>query len=350
MNFSKVTLFIVPASNTLPTTGSTQDLTGTQFGIFRNDYSVASAANIAAAPYIYVAQKRPQVIPGLGTKRSDKLYKNKAIELYKVTGSATAAVQITEVSGFTAGCGETVSITLRLFSNYINTGFFNGLTRTVTIKTPCCDCGDDPCTDVDVEALVDDFVAAINAEERLSEFVTATKDESDPEDIKLVITGKALTQYGERCDPTAFPFEYDRMHFFTYAYKGPDTTQDYNAYDACDTFATAEVTQKATYATGTPDEIKQMEKNWYSYQTIFKSLFSDTNFNNAFTSEVSDAVAAYTTLYIRFYDPKEDAYSAESNQQSMVIIAAPPTEAAAIETRLELFFGADAFVDKSSAQ
>src|SRR5690606_14933949 len=141
----------------------------------------------------------------------------------------------------------TVSISLRLFSNYINTGFYNGLTRTVTIKTPCCECGEDPCTQVDIEDLVDQFVAAINAEPRLSQFVTATKDVTDPDDIKLVITGNALTVYGERCDPTAFPYEYDRMYFRTYAYRGPETTQDYNVFDSCDLFATAEVTQNATY-------------------------------------------------------------------------------------------------------
>lgn len=348
MDFGKTTLFVVPAGNSLPTTGSTDALTASQFGIFRPDYSVASAANIGAAQYIYLFQGRPQVLPILGTKRSNKIYRDKVIETYKITGSATANVQITHVTGFAAQCGETVSLSLRLFSTYINTGFYNGLTRTVTIQTPCCDCGSDPCTDVDVEALVDSFVTAINIEPRLSHFVTASKTGSGS-GATLVITGNALDVYGNRCDPHAFPFEYDRMYFRTYAYRGPETTQDYNVFDTCDLFATATVTQKSTYATGLPAEITQLEKNWLSYQNPLQStLFSNTNFNNAYTTEVSTGVTAYTTLYIRYYDPMNNAFTDVSDQESWAIIAAPPTEAAAILTRLELYFGTGAFLDKTS--
>ena len=56
-DFSLTTLFVVPVGQTaLPSSGSTQDLTAGQVGIFKNDYSVATAANIAAAPYFYIAQ------------------------------------------------------------------------------------------------------------------------------------------------------------------------------------------------------------------------------------------------------------------------------------------------------
>lgn len=348
MDFQKTTLFIVPAGNTLPTTGGPHSLTASQFGVFRPDYSVASAGNIAAAKYILLAQGRPQTIPGLGAKMSDKIYNKNVIDLYKITGSATASTQITEVTGFSAACGETVTITLRLFSTYINTGFANGLTRSVTVKTPCCDCGDDPCTNVDIEDLVDQFVAGVNAEPMLSQFITATKDATDPNNIKLVLTGKALTKYGQRCDPTVFPYEYDKMYFRTYAYRGPETTQDYNVYDSCDLFATSTVTRKSVYPTGTPDEITQLEKNFYSYDTTHKTLFSNTNFNNAYTTEVSSSVTAYTTLYVRYYEESNNAFTDVSKQERMAIIAAPPTEAAAILTRLELFFGSGAFVDKTS--
>lgn len=347
MDFSKITLFVVPTGNTLPTTGSTNNLADAQFGTFLPDYSVATAANIAAAPYIYVAQGRIEDVPGLGSKKSDKLYTRKTIETYKITGSATANVQITEVSGFEAKCGESLTISLRLFSQYINTGFHNGLTRSVTVQTPCCDCGDDPCADVDVQTIVDDFVTAINEEPRLSEFVIASRTGTGDDSV-LVITGIPLTRYGNACDLTAFPYEYDRMYFRTYAYRGAETTQDYLVFDACDLFATAEVTQTSNYPTGTPAEIAQMEKNWFSYQTTFKSIFSSPLFNGAFESYVDDSIPFYNTLYIRFYDPENNSYTDASPQESMVIIAAPPAVATAIETRLELFFGADAFIDKTS--
>jgi hypothetical protein len=54
-DFSLTTLFVVPVGQTaLPSSGSTQNLTAGQFGIFKSDYTLATAANIAASPYFYV--------------------------------------------------------------------------------------------------------------------------------------------------------------------------------------------------------------------------------------------------------------------------------------------------------
>ena len=95
-DFSLTTLFVVPVGQTaLPSSGSTQDLTAGQVGIFKNDYSVATAANIAAAPYFYIAQGRENTYLQ-GSKRSDKITKSDVTEWYKVTGSGTPANQITE--------------------------------------------------------------------------------------------------------------------------------------------------------------------------------------------------------------------------------------------------------------
>lgn len=339
MDFQKPILFVVPTGNSLPTTGGPQNLTAGQLGVYRPDYSVASAANIAAARYIYIAQGRDVSVPGLGSKRSDKIYNKNIIDLYKITGSATANVQITTITGITGKCDETLTLTLRLFSQYINVGFYNGLTRSVTIKTPCCDCGADNCADVDPVALVAEFVAAINAEPMLSKFVTAAV--AGAGDDEITITGKALDVYGNACDLTAFPYQYDRMYFKTFLHRGPETTQDFEVYDACDPFGTATVTQASDYPKNVPDQIRQMEKDYYSYQTTYKSIFSSPLFNGAFSSLVSDSVTAYTLLYIRFYEPRNTAFTDEDMQEEMVIIAAPATEAAAIETRLELFFDLD---------
>ena len=57
-DFSLTTLFVVPVGNTLPSSGSTQDLTAGQVGIFTSDYTVATAGNIASYPYFYIAQGR----------------------------------------------------------------------------------------------------------------------------------------------------------------------------------------------------------------------------------------------------------------------------------------------------
>ena len=164
-DFSLTTLFVVPVGNTLPSSGSTQNLTAGQVGIFLNDYSVATAGNIAAAPYFYVAQGRVNTYLQ-GSKRSDKISgcpggsscKSNVTEWYKSLGCATAVNQVTDVVDFTVKPGEVVTLTLRGFSSYLNTLYFNGFTRSVTVNAPCLACGADPCTDVDVPALIDDLI------------------------------------------------------------------------------------------------------------------------------------------------------------------------------------------------
>src|SRR6185436_11372554 len=126
-DFSLTTLFVVPVGNTLPSSGSTQDLTPGQFGIFRNDYTVANAGNIAAAPYFYIAQGRTNNYLQ-GSKRSDKIKgcatancTSNVTDWRKVVGCPTAATQVTDVSGFNVQCGDILTLTLRAHSSYIDT-------------------------------------------------------------------------------------------------------------------------------------------------------------------------------------------------------------------------------------
>src|SRR5690606_21562040 len=145
-DFSLTTLFVVPLGNNLPTTGSTNDLTPGQVGFFLPNYSPATDLNIGAAKYFYVAQGQKNNYLK-GSKRSDKIHTSKVTEWYKVAGCPTPQNQITDISGFSVKCGDVVTLTLRAHSSYINTLYFNGLTRSVTVQAPCCDCGADPCTD-----------------------------------------------------------------------------------------------------------------------------------------------------------------------------------------------------------
>ena len=115
-DFSLTTLFVVPVGNTLPSSGSTENLTAGQVGFFRSDYTVANAGNIAAKPYFYVAQGRTNTYLQ-GSKRSDKISSTgtNVTEWYKVTGNPEAAVQVTDVTNFTVTPGTDVTITLRAF-------------------------------------------------------------------------------------------------------------------------------------------------------------------------------------------------------------------------------------------
>jgi hypothetical protein len=340
MDFSLTTMFVVPADNTLPTTGGPQDLTPGQFGVFDNKYAVAVAGTIANKPYIYLAQGRTVDVPGLGSKRSDKISKLKVTDWYKVVAEPDKLNQITEISDFTIECGKTLSITLRLHSNYINTAYFNGLTRSVTIPTPCCECDADPCVALDPEATIDLAVAALNADERLKDFVVASKSGTGAT-AKLVLTGKDLVPLqSNSSDPNAFPFQNDRLWFRAFVYEGAPTSQDDVVYDRCDQVGTVTVVQRATYAHGSAEETKILERRYFSYQAKNKHIFGNNSYNEFQSEVVADTY--YDLYYIKFQLFEEDTWYQGAGLDSAVVIAVPTGTNAAIETLLEVYLGAAA--------
>ena len=348
-DFSLTTLFVVPVGQTaLPSSGSTQDLTAGTVGFFKSDYLLANAGNIAASPYFYVAQGRTNTYLQ-GSKRSDKIKgcpsgsgcNSNVTEWYKVTGCPTAANQITDVSNFTVQCGEIVTLTLRAHSSYIDTLYFNGFTRSVTVQAPCCECGGNVCTDVDTNALINSIIVKLkqqapgNNPDNIS-FNSFFTFENVGGTI-LRIHGKPLTKYGQPCDIAAFPFEYDRMYFNTFVYEGPATTADFIVSDACNIVATSSVIQKASYASGGSEEFKQLEKNFYSYQAGYlKSLYRMNGYNENFESYVSDGVT-YDSYYIKFNEYDKSAYQWGDyiHQDSTVIIAVPNADTSAIAVAIE---------------
>jgi hypothetical protein len=355
-DFSLTTLFVVPVGNTLPSSGSTQNLTAGQFGIFRSDYSVATAGNIAAKPYFYLAQGRVNTYLQ-GSKRSDKISgcptgsscKSNVTEWYKVTGNPVAANQVTEISNFNVKPGDVVTFTLRAHSSYIDTLYFNGFTRSITVVAPCLECGGDPCSDVDVPAFIDQAIlkfeqAAPGDNPDNISFNTFYQFQrvGNNASAKLVISGKPLTQYGQPCDVAAFPWEYDRMYFRTFVYSGPATTADFIVADNCNIVAEAVVTQRASYISGTSDEIKQLEKNFYSYQAGYlKHLYRMVGYNENFESWVTDGTT-YDTYYIKFneYNRSEYQWGDYIYEDSTVILAIPSGATAAIEAILVAGLGA----------
>jgi hypothetical protein len=336
-DFSLTTVFVVPVGQaTLPSSGSTQDLAPGIVGIFNNLYATVDDTDIATFPYFYIAQGRDNTYLQ-GSKRSDRIAgcvtgtacKSNVTEWYKASGCPTAANQITDVTDFSVQCGDTLTLTLRASSSYINTLYFNGFTRSVTVQAPCCDCGGDPCTDVDANALINQLIAKLTAQapginpDNIS-FNTFFTFENFGGTI-LRITGKPLTVYGQPCDVAAFPFEYDRMSFRTFVYSGPATTADFIVADNCNIVANSVITQRASYASGQSAEIAQLEKNFYSYQAGYlKHLYRMAGYNENFESWVSSG-ATYDTYYIKFNEYDKSAYQWGDyiQEDSMVIIAAP---------------------------
>jgi hypothetical protein len=348
-DFSLTTLFVVPVGqNSLPSSGSTQDLTAGQVGIFRSDYTLATAGNVAARPYFYVAQGRANTYLQ-GSKRSDKIASNgsNVSEWYKVSGCSTPAVQITDITNFNVQAGDDVTLTLRSHSSYLDTLYFNGFTRSVTVAAPCLECGDDPCVNVDTNLLINQLIvklttgaSGINSDNiSLSKFYTF----ENVGGTVLRISGKPLTAYGVPCDVAAFPFEYDRMWFRTFIYSGPATTADFIVDDNCNNVATPVIVQRSSYATGTSAEIEQLEKNFYSYQAGYlKHLYRMNGYNQNFETYVSSGVS-YDTYYIKFNEIDKSAYQFGDfiHQDATVIIAVPKDSLVAtpLENILEAALG-----------
>ncbi len=354
-DFSLTTLFVVPVGQTaLPSAGSTQDLTAGQVGFYQSNYAVATAANVAATKYFYVAQGRANTYLQ-GSKRSDKIASavgnpsvSNIIEYYKVRACPTPLVQITKIGDWHVQCGEDVTVTLRAHSSYLDTLYFNGWTRSVTVAAPCCDCdGGDACTDVDVPNLIDSIIAEFNRQApgtnpdniTFSDFYSFRRDGNDAT-ATLVISGKPLTKYGVPCDVAAFPFEYDRMWFRAFAYAGPATTADFIVNDSCDQVATTTIIQRSSFASGTSDEIAQLERNFYSYQAGYlKALYRMAGYNQNYESYVA-AGSVYDTYYIKFNEFGKGNYNWGDyiKEDSTVIIAA--VSGSAISTAINTFLNA----------
>lgn len=374
-DFQLRTIFVIPSTQTaLPTPGSfTYDLTPGQVGIFTNAY--LATATPSTVPYFYVAQGRENNYM-LGSKRSDKIKgcaaatpcNGNVTDWYKVCGCPTPVNQITQLSGWNLKCGDTLTITLRAFSSYINTLYFNGFTRSVTVQAPCCECDGDPCDPVDCDTMLDlimekltgynvtsgviDWDSPISAAPlandpfvvNLNTFFTFSKVTAGEDTCVLQIEGKPLTAYGVPCDIAAFPHEYDRMWFRAWAYEGPATTVDFIVADACNIVATATTVQTSNFAKGTYAEIRQMEINYNSYQNIgpFKHLFRMAGYNQGFEL-YAESGKMYDTYYIRFNEFDKSAYNWGDyiERDNMVIIAVESGSAmaTALENALENSLG-----------
>lgn len=346
MDFSLTSVFVVPVGNTLPTTGSSENLTNGQFGIFKDKTVVpATAGNSSTATFLQVFQGNDL---SLGTSRSDAIKASKVKKYYKITGSATANNQIVDVSDFTVKCGEKVTLTLRGHSSYADTISFNGYTQSLTVVAPCCDCGADPCTDVDAEAIVDDFIAAAAAIAavqttpnalNINTFWTFAKVGTGAGTI-LRITGKALTAYGQPCDLTVDPYEYDRFYFKTFVYKDPETTVDFIVVDNCDSVATVLLTQRSGFPRGVASQVKQDEIDYASYKQVYKHLFSINGYNPEFKSWVTDGTV-YDEYVIQFDEMnQDDSWGANLKLDERVILYVPTgAQSAAVAAILTPYLG-----------
>lgn len=350
MDFSLTTLFVVPVGNSLPTTGSTETLTAGQFGIYKDKLrTAATAGNVSTATYIQIAQGRPGT--GLGTKLSDRIKSTKVKQFYKIVGHSTAANEIWELSNLTAKAGEDVIVSWRVHSTLIEARHPNGLTQSVVIPADCIECGADPCTEIANETLIDAFFEQYNLQlaqqkssgnaVKLNSFLTFEKLGSGSS-AKIRITGKPVESVAVYSpDIVTRNVDKDRLWFRPFVYVAPETSADFYNPNDCNAAGTATLLQRSSYVTGTSEEVKQMEVDFYSYQHTIKPLFRAGQFNQQFTSYVTDGTT-YDLYFILFDEiqPDSESWSGGRKIDGRVIIAVPQDATATIESILETYIGA----------
>lgn len=348
-DFSLTRVFVLPVGNTLPTTGSTATLAANQFGVFLPSYAPATGANIAAAEYIFFAQGRPNTDLNLRSIKSDRVFTAKVISKYKITSEDTTRNKIIAATNFTAACDESVSITVRAFSSYINASFFNGMTRSFTHQTPCCECGESPCAELsaqDIQDMVDDFANQINADTLLSPYVNAARVGTGATS-QLWIQGELLpAEVDAANDPLNFPYEYDTVDFQVFAQRAPFTTQDLVVDDRCDVFATVTTLQQLSFPRGTYAQVRKVELEHAAYTVpAFKTKYKDNNYNGLLHLNVVPGTL-YDEYVIKCQNPESLNNWGEFIQQDFTVrIFAPTAVAAALESLIETKIGD--FVDKS---
>lgn len=350
MDFSLTTLFVVPVGNSLPTSGSTETLTDGQFGIYKDKLrTAATAGNVGAANYIQIAQGRPG--SGLGTKLSDRIKSTKVKKFYKIVGHSVAANEIWEISNFSAKVGEDVIVSWRIHSNLIEARHPNGLTQSVVIPADCVDCGSDPCTEIGNETLIDAFFeqyqlqlagqSASGNAVRLDSYLVFEKIGTGSSAV-LRITGKPVETIATYApDIATRNVDKDRLWFRPFVYVAPETSADFYNPDDCNKAGDTTLVQRSSYVTGSAEEVKQMEVDFYSYQATIKPLYRAGQFNQQFKSRVTDGTT-YDLYFILFdeLNPDSDAWAGTRKIDEQVIIAIPSGSTATIETILETYLGA----------
>lgn len=350
-DFAPTTLFVVPSA-TLASTGSTQDLTPNQLGIFGPDYAIVNSGTIAGVKYFFLAQGRTaNALPELGSKRSDNIDKLRIIDWYKTVAEPDSNGQVTEIAGFHIQCGEFVNLTLRGFSKITEAFNFNGFTKTVSVQAPCCDCNGIPCADIsgaNTEALVDALIAKVNAPASspdgtsqmvLSTYYTAERSGTGAAS-KIVIKAKPLPILNQPWEPYANLPDADRFWFRAYVYVGAPLSTEDMINDRCDTPAGVTITQRASLPSGSSAEVSLLEKQLYSYQTSrFKHIHKEFQFNPAYETAVV-AGTWYDLYYLTAEEVDEYGWNPKQHQKFRVIVAFPTGNGSNFETVLTAALGA----------
>lgn len=181
MNHNIKQMFVVKLDEALLTSGDTSDLAEGQVGIFDKNFSaLAAAPSPATSPYIFIAQGTgDNTVPSF---KSSNIFVTRVTAWRGVSADTTTQEQITYVGwdeinqGLSPDihCDRSYTVILRIFEHYLQSVYRPALQEGVVVKAPCCDdCGTN-CDSLDCSAIFTEFADKINANPRLSPYITAS--------------------------------------------------------------------------------------------------------------------------------------------------------------------------------
>lgn len=179
MNHKITHMFVVKPATTLLTSGTTSDLIEGQVGVFNSSYqAIAASPSVASSPYLTIAQGSGKTT--VGSWKTPKIHLRKVTRWSGDSADTTNQEQITYV-GFdtindcnspSIGCDKEYNITFRIDEHYLSSVYCPFLQEGVTVKSACCvDCSDN-CDDLDAKPIFDEMSEKINANPRLSPYLT----------------------------------------------------------------------------------------------------------------------------------------------------------------------------------
>ena len=334
MDFSLTTLFVVPTNGALAT-GDSGTMTQNKIGVFLDGGKTLGTTSNVVGKKIQVMQGRSlEDMKRLGSKKSGVFSKDSMLEWYKVlptTGNQTTKIELTS---FKFKCGEDYAFTMKFSSFYLGASYYDGLVESVFFNAPCCDCDATPCeylTDGETLTLLTALVADANA--KWGALATFVLTGTTAATFKITITSMPLTAYQNTCAMFQ-PAILDEMLMFPYLYIGPKNSQTPLTESLkCREGMEVTVTQRATYSSGTANDVKIMEYHFNSYQSDFKKMSMNQEWNQHFTSQVDGT--AYTMYYIKFKNISDsNATWASYVHTDQAIIIAVPSEANVFEPTL----------------
>jgi hypothetical protein len=320
MNRNVKQIFVVKAGTTLAVSGSTSALAEGQIGVFTPSYTAIDNTAVptpAQSPYIMLAEGTGNA--SLGSFKTSRIYLNKVTAWRGTAFSTTSTeMEVTTTPG-SFKCERTYVFTVRIFEHFLHSVFCPYLQESVMVTTPCCeDCTGD-CDDLVATSYIAEIVAKINANPRLSAYVTASVDGST-----IVLTGKVVEGLtAVDCLPDTVPYIANKVRFKVYAGEAAGSSQLEDIANFCDLWV-SETTQDVVYPVGEGVAIVEMERHFAGYNQPNTSGYRyNIPYYNGDLITFADKALSYDIYELEYLDPSAEGFEHKTAVPMSIVVAFP---------------------------